>query len=370
MIFNKNGAGAAEFKELIGFIYKSINFPNMITYIGFAERDVRKVIGKDVFDQAEQHYQSSNYDYSGEGPSYDYWLTLDDLVKKVQLPVALFAYFRYVQSADLSHSDKGRQIFVSEQEKPAFEWMIHKDNENLMSLAHEAMDVLLEFLDEHIDDIVDEEYVTGEEGEEGGLEEDLSKNEKLPTVIYSAGNILLKWGESEEYKVSKSLFINTAEEFDLVFPINRSRLTFLSLVPFLKRVQENEIRSCLTSDQYDDLKEVILDQDETPEDKKLLGKICQPLALLTMSVAVKRLSSQLLPDGIFQHLVTNVVNGRSPATKVDRNEISELLARDGARELQQLQEYLRKISLATSGGTYEMEYPSDRIDETQKFVRL
>ncbi|MGA2823298.1 MAG: DUF6712 family protein, partial [Bacteroidales bacterium] len=157
MIFNNNSNGILELKELIGFIYKSINFENMISYIGFAERDIKKIIGKEVFSIAEDHYHSENYevepvagdppvegDPPGEGDptpeEHPEYLVLDELVKKIQLIVALNAYRRYVPSLDLMHSDKGRQITVTDTEKPAFEWQIEKDNENLVSLANEAMD--------------------------------------------------------------------------------------------------------------------------------------------------------------------------------------------------------------------------------------
>ena len=61
MIFNKNQTGVFEIKELIGFIYKSTNFENMITYIGFAQRDLKKIIGKELFALAESHYKSGNF---------------------------------------------------------------------------------------------------------------------------------------------------------------------------------------------------------------------------------------------------------------------------------------------------------------------
>jgi len=41
---------------------------------------------------------------------------------------------------------------VTNEEKPAFEWQIEKDNENLIRLENEGIDFLLEFLDDHIDD--------------------------------------------------------------------------------------------------------------------------------------------------------------------------------------------------------------------------
>lgn len=348
MIFNnKDTNGSAELKGLIGFIYKSIIFDNLASYIGFAERDIRKIIGKAVFEVAEDHYLSDNYQYEGEGEVRAEWIILDELVAKIQYPVAIGAYRRYVPSNDVTHSNKGRQIFVSEEEKPAFEWMINKDNENLSALYHEAVDVLLEFLDENIDTT----YLAGEEGEE----ED---------------TILIPWGTSKEYEASKQIMVPNVEEFEKVFLIGRSRMTYLALVPFMRIIQQNEIRAVITPDRYDEILEQLLDKDVSEGNQLILDKICPPLVLLSLSMAVKRLSSEILPAGIFTNIVTNVVAGKTPAPKSERNELSASLQKDGMAELAKLQEHIRRLDLVTAGEEYTVIAPEDRIDPDLKFVRL
>ena len=126
MLFNKDSTGSTELKALIGFIYKSINFDNLKSYIGFAQRDIKKIIGSDVFQVAQDHYDSENYLLAEIDEAHPEYTILDELVDRIQYPVAVHAYRRYVPSSDLSHSDKGRQIFVSEQEKPASEWQIER----------------------------------------------------------------------------------------------------------------------------------------------------------------------------------------------------------------------------------------------------
>lgn len=355
MIFDKDSQGSSEIKGLIGFIYKSITFQNLVTYINFAERDVKKVIGATTFQAALDHYESDNYQ-SGEENDPAHFATLDELVRRIQLPVALLAYRRYVQSSDLTHSDKGRQIFVSEQEKPAFEWMIERDNENLLSLAHEALDNLLEFLDEHIDDTYTPEVP--DQGNEGGENEPPEPQPVIP------------WGTCPEFEATRSLFINTAAEFDQVFPIGKSRLTYLSLVPFIRRIQETEIRSCLTADQYETLREMILDSDLDADYTEILTHVREPLALLTMSVAVKRIAAQLLPEGVFNNVTSGVVKGKTPAPKIDRNEVSANLEKDGLRALARLQEYLNRIALQAAGEEYTVEMPADNFDPTAPYVRV
>jgi hypothetical protein len=350
MIFNKSSNGAAELKELIGFIYKSVNFNDLKKYIGFAERYVKKVIGPEVFKVAEDHYKSDHYHWVAPEPAegqqaetHPEYAILDDLVEKIQYPVAVHAYRMYVPSGDLTHSPKGRQIFVSEEEKPAFEWQIEKDNENLISLANLGTDMLIEFLDANIDTTVG-----------------TSPNETN----------LIPWGTSDAYKAIKELFIPSVDDFEKVFMIGGSRTTYLSLVPFIRRVQVNEIKSCIGPERYDVIMEQVLDKDVDDESQEIFDKICQPLALLALSVAVKRLSAEVLPAGIFTNIVSNVVKGKTPAAKQERNEISSTLERDGLKELLKLQEHIRKLDATDAGETITYDEPGASIDPDQKFVRV
>jgi len=349
MLFNKDDNGSLELKELIGFIYKSINFNNLKSYIRMAERDMIRIIGKDVFQTAQDHYNSDNYQaepVEGEDESIAYQ-TLDLLVARIQYPVAIHAYRKYVPNADLTHGDKGRQIYVSENEKPAFEWMIEKDNDNLIRLANEATDILLEFLDDHIEDT----HLVGEEGEE---EEAL----------------LIPWADSDAYNLTKSLFINTVDEFQEVFMIGNSRFTFLSLAPILRRVQENELKPCFGESLYTDIMEEIKAREITGDNKPVLDRARQALGLLTLSIAVKRLTVDILPDGLFLNQVSGLVKSKLAAGKVDRNEVSVSLQRDGMVELRKLQDYLAKLAAEEAGTTLEETDLTAHIDADLKFVRL
>lgn len=346
MIFNKSNNGIEEFKELIGFIYASLNFANLTTYIALAEREIIGVIGSQQFNQALDHYHSDNFRLQDKQPDHPEYALLDELVLKVQLPVALHAYRRYVPSNDLSHSDKGRQIFVSENEKPAFDWMIQRDNENLLRLANDATELLLEFLDANIDQ------------------------------TYLSDEPVLDWYQAGIFNRRKYLFIQSANDFETVFPIGKSRMLFNAMIPLLKRVQETEIRACFTSDKWNELKIQLADFDLSDNDLdewaanlEIIDRIKPPLALLAMAKAVKRFSSELLPNGVFSNELTSI-EGKKPAGKTDRNEISASIEADGRKELQKLQEYMSKLTLEQSGETYEIETRSDVIDETQKFVRL
>jgi len=339
MLFNKSNTGAAELKELLGFIYRSSKFENLISYISFGEREVRKIIGKEVFSLAENHYKSEHYRLTEPDPEHPEYTVLDEFVIKIQLPCALHSYRRYAPSNDVTHSDKGRQIFVSEDEKPAFEWMIDKDDKNLLDLAHEAVDLLLDFLGERLSDDPD------------------------------SSGIGAVWGGSEAYKTLKGLFVSSVSQFEETFFVNGSNRVLFALIPSLRECQDNEIRPCLTQEKYDTIKEQMLDRDLSAENTEIVNRIRPAMVYLSLSRAVKRLAIEVLPNGLFLNLVSSVIQGKTPTTATDRIELSKLLEQEGRRELRKLTEYLRKLSQEASGESYTPVDPLERMDSTQKYFR-
>ena len=356
MIFNKSTNGAVETKELLGFIYKSNNFENLLTYVTIAERDIKRVIGPEVFKLAENHYQSDDYQVTPvpETTPDPQLVLLDELVRLIQLPVILNAYRRFAPLNDLSHSEAGRLITVTDQQKPAFEWMLTRDNASLLDLAHEATDLLLEWLDEQvpIPYVPTQEALTGEA---------------------TANTIEDTWRSSATYSALKDLFINSAREFDYIFPINASRRLYLALVPFIREVELRYIRPVIGSTRYDLIRELIKDEEldltcdsndpnvaDNTESKEIYELSKVPVVLLTMSVALKRLPVELLPDAVVQSFMAMDVKQSKPALSSDRIAVSSLLERDGRRELIPLQNYI--IALLPVAPVVE-----ETTDTTQSF---
>ena len=345
MIFNKDSAGAKELKSLLGFIYKSNNFDNMISFIAFAENDLRKVISNEVFDLAESHYKSSNFSISLVTGHPEY-LILDKLVSSIQLPVALHAYRRYAVQNDLAHSDKGRTIIVTNEEKPAFEWMIDKSDKSLLEIAHEATDLLLEFLDKYSATLY-------------------APDPLAPTVLAT----LFPWAASSQFKLIRELFI-TKDQFDNEFSIGGSRRVFLAISPFIRSVQKNEIFASLGTVKYDQVKAALLQGNPSTEIETLLSKIRPALAFIALSKAVLRLSIEVLPNGIFTNFITGTINSKSAAADPVRVQVSNLLNSQGLADMAKLQDYLCRLIIESAGGTVTPVDLTERIDPTLKYVRF
>ena len=345
MIFNKDSAGARELKKLLGFIYKANNFDNMISFIAFAENDVRKVISDAVFDLAQAHYLSEN-SFIAKDTDHPEYTILDNLVTSIQLPVALHAYRRYAVQNDLAHSEKGRSIIVTNEEKPAFEWMIDKSDKSLLDIAHESTDLILEFLDKN----AGTSYIP-----------DPSK----PTETA----LLIPWASSAQFKVIRELFI-TKDQFNDEFFINGSRRVFLAVSPFIRSVQKNEILASLGTTKYDLVKAELLSGSLAPSTETLLGKIRPALVMFAMSKAVLRLSIEVLPNGIFTNFITGTINSKSAAADPVRVQVSTLLSTQALLEFSKLQDYLSRQVIEAAGGTVETVDLTERIDPTLKYVRF
>jgi len=326
MLFNKSDSGIVELKAIIPFIYKSLEFDGLVMDINLAENEIKKLVGTDIYDLANTFYHSSDYNTPDDsGSSSDKHrgnelLTL--LVTKIQLPVALNAYRNYAANNLVTHSDKGRQIFVTDTEKPAFEWQIKRDEAALIKKEYASLDDLILFLDTYID-------------------------------------YFPEWSQSEAYLVSKELFINTAKDFDGIYPIDCSRRLFIKICPFIKEIERKYIRPTISPAVFDNIKVKIKNDSLDESDTILLQYIQSPLVLLTMSIAIKRLSIELLPEGVFQNQYTEAVS-LTTKDKADislRREISKSLEEEGMQELSRLEFYLKGVTYDSGSEIFDVIPP-------------
>ena len=338
MLFNKNNTGIDEAKSLIPFIYANLPFDNLKIDIDLSESDITKLIGKDVYKLANNFYHSDNYQAPDDSGSSSSLIAnnelLTKLVHKIQLPVILHAFKSYSKNTLLSHSDKGPQIIVTETEKPAFEWQINYDNEAMLQKEYKALDDLIEFLDENID-------------------------------------LIEEWKNSEAYKESKSLFINSAKEFNDIYPINNSRRLFITIIPFIKEVERKFILPALTKTVFDELKQSIISESSTIDDD-LLYYVKIPIVLLTMSISIKRLSVELLPDGVFQNNLdyNNSLKGKTPADPKIRWELIKNLEDEGMKEMARLEWYLKNNHGVDDSGSTFYELIPPQHNQTDTFFRV
>ncbi len=212
-----------------------------------------ELIGQAVYDRANNYYNN---------PPKDPAELNEQLVQHIQLPVAYYASHAYAAHTDVSHSGSGRKVVIdSENEKMPWEWMLRKDDEAILNKAHKTTDRLIAFLEKN----------------EASIEE---------------------WKDSDSKKAARRLFIPNTKIFDSIFPIDNSRRFFVKIIPFIEERQRNFIRPVLGTDRYNDMITAI-QSGEFEDTDNILGLIRVPLAYLTLSTAIRRLTIKLLPNGIF-----------------------------------------------------------------------
>jgi len=373
MLFNKNGKGADEIKAIIGFSYRSMKYDNLLPYLEFAERDlVSYLINQSLIDAAQTHYDSNSYlatpiapipappNETAQNKAIREALNAsnviinalnalkDQLVQKIQSPLIRHALRMYFPSSDVQHTESGRSIIVTNEQKPAFEWQIEKDNANMLELAHRSEEALMDFLfanqdDDPLDDL---------------------------------------WKDSDAAKTARGLMINTAAEFSKIIFINNSRRVFTALVPLINEIERDIIKPCFLAADYDAIKALILSginkipENETDEAKIIRETIIEkynkaiiPLAYYSIAAALTQFSVEVMPDGIFQNFYTNAIASKAIAKDKDRIGLAAYMQRKGDAALKKLQEYLTKLTTVAAGETYTPVDSTERMDETQKYCR-
>jgi len=258
LLFDKLGKGAEELKEITGSYYANNDFKKIKSEILDKTEKIIKLIGTGVYTLAENYYHQ---------PPAEANLQLQNLTQHVQLAIAYGATFDFFRMNIVSHEDSGRKLKLNAaNEKMPWEWMLDRDDEIHQRKANNAVDRLIAFLD--------------------------------------ASNFEA-WKNSEAQKATKELFVNTTELFNRIYSIDGSGYFFHLLKPIMGEVQRTQIMPALGTAKYKELLEFHQNSDnsessDNSDDELLLILVQQAIPLLTILLAVDRLSISVMPYGLVQ----------------------------------------------------------------------
>jgi hypothetical protein len=314
LLFQTTGtAGNTELKELMGFIDADLKLKNLIPDIITATNDVIDLIGIEVYNKAVAAYANGT-------------ITTEDemFIYAVRYPIAVQAYRLYSPSNDLAHTNNGRKMRQDDGEKQAFEWMLDRDNTALEKRYYRALDDLIKFLDR-------------------------SKVEfELTTTLYTI------WTNSEAYKKTQKLFIRTVAEFDEFFTI-QSRLLLIKLAPAISECEQYEIRPRVGIEKMNALKLALKGNTEITDatDIELIRLIRQASVSYSLAWSMTRLSVQLYPEGVLQHVTSDraTTRGAKPALKNETQEARQAFEADYKRTILAIEKLLEPAPLIDTTGT-------------------
>lgn len=301
------------------------DFDNVKPSLKRASRYIIRVTGKEVWDAAENHYNSDYYNNVND-PDYAPWepdpedppevpepeetpnyALLDQLVDRIQDALVHYAYWLWSPQGNVIFSDTGYQEAKTDNLSPAPAWKIEKAEQSLLDTAHEFVDDLIEFLDEHIEEF---EF----------------------------------WAGAETRGETKELFLNNSREFTKYFNINNSRRMYIEIRQFIVDAEKSYIASIITREKFEELKEKQKDGDLDENDLKLIEEIRPALAYLVMYHAISLLPAELFPGSVAERMTGLQTSIRKSTSNQEvLNSLAAKLQQISQDNLQRLRDYVANL---------------------------
>lgn len=314
LLFNKEvnniPQGEVEIKATLGFLEGGFNYNNIAPDIKLNTPYLIDMVGQEVYDLIFEYYNDEEVPAGKEEDDLKTALTY------MQLYILSMAYLDFAPDNDLNHGNSGRSFRSDDNDKIPWDWQIEKSNSSIKRRAYKALDQLMLLLDNS----------------------DWSE-----------------WTDSDQYTKANDLLIKNTNEFDLVYPIDKSGQLYYRLVPFMADFEEDNVCAILTADVYNELKEV---EDPTAEQKRLILLSKKAVAYLSLGKAYKVLPVEMFPSGLTYQENTKM---KSSA----RAEVMQFLNNEGANYLTKLE-----YELAQQNQTFEQINPMQGLDEHSKHVSL
>lgn len=212
--------------------------------IRMATREIIKLVGQDTYDLAVAAYNNED---PGDGDT--------ELLLMFRHPIALYAYRQYAPSSDLIHTNDGRKIRAEDNEKPSFDWMLDRNNDQLERKYYMAVDALLDFLEDQ------------------------------PV-----------WKASEEYAHMHSTIVSDTATLTRFYP-KGNRLLLMMMAPGMLDFQLTVLLARFGSEHMTTL---IAGQNLTPEDTALLTKCREASVYHGIAWALRAYQVTIFPEGILQ----------------------------------------------------------------------
>lgn len=298
-IFNRDGHGAEEIVAAVGLISSSITFDKWEPLLPFGIREVTGIVGPEVYAAISAFYAANEKEADP---------AMTEALRYMQQAVAFFTWLRIIPTLDAQHDIAGRSKRLGENEKGLTALQEFKDEENILRLAYEAVDALVECLER---------------------------------------NEFKFWTDSRKYLIRRECLIRTKEDFDEYYYIGSHRL-FLTLLPIMREVQQSQVAPVLG----DAILRALLDGNGAEDCEQYREPASRAVALLTMQKAVERLPVEVIPEGVVQVQQSQPVKSRLRAEQEARAAVAASLGEDARRILERIQLMINDTSAADAGDSY------------------
>ena len=305
-LFNRDGLGDQELVNVLGLIDRDLEFSKWEPILPLATKELVSIIGPEPVAALDAYYRE---DTKTQADADKDW---DEALRLAQQAIAMFAWIKVIPTLDAQHSTASRGKHLGENEHGMTAVQEFKDEENIRSMAYQAVDALVAEMEE---------------------------------------KAFSWWTSSKKHQQLQTLLIRDKDTFDEFFVIGSHRL-FLTLIPMIREVQDAYLVPILG---YQRMSALLDGTSDLPAN--ILPMVQRPLALLAMKRAVERLPIEVLPDGIVQVQQVGMVRDRMKAEQQARNSVAQNLSKDA-------EEFLNILTNAIQ--TIDAE--AKRIDEPDYYV--
>lgn len=306
-LFNVQADGSSEITAAIGLISNDVDFSKWEPVLPLGIREVTAIIGPEPVKALADFYAGTTE------PDEDGTPETTAALKYLQQAVALFTWLKIIPTLDAQHDNTGRSRRLGENEKGLTALQEFKDEQNILRLAYEATDALIEIMD----------------------------REAFPF-----------WTKSRKYNLRRGLLIQSKEEFDEYYNIGSHRL-FVTLLPIIREVQGAQIAPVLGCKYLS----LLLNG----KDSEITGLLKEPaaraVALLTMQKAIERLPVEVIPEGVVQIQQSQPVNSRLRAEQSARAAVAASLGADAKKYIENIQDTVAQLDAEGETSDHSMPGP-------------
>jgi hypothetical protein len=239
-----------------------------------------------------------------------------ELLKLVQVGVANLSYAGYVTVAQLQMEDTGIRVVLDGQSRTASQWQIDDLREYLAETGYSALEEALDYLEEHKSD--------------------------FPA-----------WATSAAYTANKEQLLNSTAEFQRWYNINSSHLTFLALLPILRRQEALSLEPVLSYAFCEALRTEIQTGTVSADTQAVLKLLHPALANFTVAEALDELSVDVAKGGLVVR--EQAVGGDNNRTK--RQAPADVLATKRSKALENGRTYLGSLVSLLNSQASATKYP-------------
>ena len=137
-----------------------------------------------------------------------------------------------------------------------------------------------------------------------------------------------KYAESDQYTRFKSQFFKTVQQFDNIYDIGNSYLTFLRLLKHMQVIIDFDLQKAIGTDMLLTIIEEISKAELTEATKKLLPHIQKPLAYLSTAKLMEDTGADLTENGLYFTAWASGNQNQLEKQPSDQQRVSSLVARN------------------------------------------